>query len=225
MLGGMKQVFAIVPAAGGTAFWTAFGTLAVISVVLFGTMVLFAYMAYSLGNVRVEVSEEGLRITGDIYGRRIAAPDLVAGEARRIDVGQDPEHRLSGRTNGIGLPGYRSGWFRLRNGEKSLVFVTDTQRVVYIPTRLGYSVLLSVAEPAAAIEIALQRKGDAIHVCVVADGSDQTGLTQGVERVAQSHQPTSQATAGCVADPHVLDHLRRANSTLVQIGNRLAMAV
>jgi hypothetical protein len=33
------------------------------------------------------------------------------------------------------------------NGEKALVFVTDPTRIIYIPTRDGYSVLMSVAEP------------------------------------------------------------------------------
>ena len=64
-----------------------------------------------------------------------------------------------------------------------------------------------------------------MHVGVVAGGGDQTGLAQSLERVAQLRQPTSQAAAGRVADPHVLDQFRRAESALVQIGNRLAVAV
>jgi hypothetical protein len=51
------------------------------------------------------------------------------------------------RTVGTGLPGYRAGWFRLRNGEKALLYLTDTSRAVYIPTTAGYSVLLSPAQP------------------------------------------------------------------------------
>ncbi len=51
------------------------------------------------------------------------------------------------RTNGAGLPGYQAGWFRLQSGEKALVFVTDLERVVYVPTNEGYSLLLSVEEP------------------------------------------------------------------------------
>ncbi|HYW48608.1 MAG TPA: hypothetical protein VE959_37435, partial [Bryobacteraceae bacterium] len=46
------------------------------------------------------------------------------------------------------------------------------------------------------------------------------GLTQCRQRVAQLRQPSSQATAGRVANLHVLDQLRRAESALVQIGNR-----
>ena len=47
----------------------------------------------------------------------------------------------------VGLPGYSEGWFRLVNGEKALLFVTDRSRVVYIPTKDGYSILLSTSKP------------------------------------------------------------------------------
>src|SRR6266699_2081190 len=73
---------------------------------------------------------------------------------------------------------------------------------------------------AAAIEIAFQREDDALYVGVVSKGRDQAGLTQSRQGVAQLRQPTSQATTGCITDPHVLDQLRRAESALQQVGNR-----
>src|SRR6266849_5911835 len=76
---------------------------------------------------------------------------------------------------------------------------------------------------AAPIEIALQREDDAMLVGVVSNGRDQTGLTQSWERVAQLRQPTPQATARRVTDPHVLDQFRRAESALLQIGDRLGV--
>jgi hypothetical protein len=48
---------------------------------------------------------------------------------------------------GTGLPGYQAGWFRLRNGEKALVYLTDRRRAVYVPTTAGYDVLLSPEDP------------------------------------------------------------------------------
>ena len=53
----------------------------------------------------------------------------------------------SWRRMGTGLPGYQAGWFRLRNGEKALLYLTDRARAVYIPTTAGYSLLLSPADP------------------------------------------------------------------------------
>jgi hypothetical protein len=48
---------------------------------------------------------------------------------------------------GTALPGYQSGWFRLRNGEKALLYLTDRSRAVYIPTAEGYAVVLSPIDP------------------------------------------------------------------------------
>ena len=50
---------------------------------------------------------------------------------------------------------------------------------------------------AAAIEIAFQRENDTMHVSVVPDGGDQTGLTQSRQRVAQLCQPPAGAPVFC----------------------------
>jgi len=45
------------------------------------------------------------------------------------------------------------------------------------------------------------------------------------ERITQLCQPTPQAAAGRVANPHVLDEFRRADAALMQIADCLAVAV
>ena len=92
-----------------------------------------------------ELSEEGLRLHGDIYGRLIPTSELKAGDAQRVDISSGP-YRPTMRVGGTSIPGYRAGWFRLANGTKALLFVTDPSKVVHVPTTAGYSVLLSVAE-------------------------------------------------------------------------------
>jgi len=132
----------MIPATGKT-MWLLF-TLALFLLFLLG---LFGHIAYSSRNVRFEISPEGLRIRGDIYGRMVPAVSLIAGESKRIDLQKESPYRPRLRTNGIGLPGYRSGWWKLRNGEKALLFVTDLSNVVYVPTRQGYCLLLSPERP------------------------------------------------------------------------------
>jgi len=138
----MKQFFPIIPATS-----MPWAVLIPVFLLLLGLLVLFAWIAFSMRHVRCEVGDGGLRIAGDIYGRMIPARDLVTAQARALDLTKDTDYALAKRTNGTALPGYRAGWFRLRNGEKALAFVTDTKSVAYIPTRAGYSVLVSVAEP------------------------------------------------------------------------------
>ena len=109
--------------------------------------VLFGYILHSSRHATFEVSETGLRIRGDLYGRGVPARSLITSQATKIDLRYDRQHQPKWRNNGVAMPGYLSGWFRLRNGEKALLFVTDRQRVVYVPTRDRYSLLLSVQDP------------------------------------------------------------------------------
>jgi uncharacterized protein (DUF58 family) len=142
----MTQTFSITPASN-SALWV----LGLLTLLLLGLVALFSYLAYSARHVSFEVSPEGLRIRGDVYGRFVPAASLVAEQAREVNLTLDSAHRPALRTNGTGLPGYQAGWFRLVDGEKALLFLTDRTRVVYVPTRGGYSLLLSPTEPQAFI--------------------------------------------------------------------------
>lgn len=95
-----------------------------------------------------EVSPAALRVAGTLYGRRVPRGALDAAAARLTDPRVEAAPAPVRRTNGIGLPGYGAGWFRLASGERALTFVTDPARVVYVPTRAGYALLLSVDDPA-----------------------------------------------------------------------------
>ena len=43
----------------------------------------------------------------------------------------------------MGLSGLRYGWFKLQNGEKALLVLTNPKHAIYIPTTEGYSLLVS----------------------------------------------------------------------------------
>lgn len=148
------QVFSIAPVAG-RAMW---GLAAVPGVILILVVGLLAAAIVGSRSARFEVSADGLRLRGDLYGRVIPTPQLRPGEARRVDFAITPELEPRIRTLGTGLPGYRAGWFRLRNGERALLYLTDRSRAVYIPTSAGYGVLVSPADPDGLVE-ALRRLG------------------------------------------------------------------
>lgn len=144
----VEKIFGIIPSSSGPVLFTAG-----ISLVLVLVIGLLAFIAYSSRNVRFEVSDGGLRISRSLYGRLIPRGDVVADGVRVIDLRVDSQYAPKWRTNGAGLPGYAEGWFKLKNQEKALLFVTDRSRVVYIPTRKGYAVMLSVRETAEFAEL------------------------------------------------------------------------
>jgi hypothetical protein len=137
------QEFVIAPAAG-RAMWLLALVPGVVICLVVGA--LGAAVLASRG-ARFEVSPDGLRLRGDLYGRLIRTEQLRGASATRINFATMPELTPSRRTFGTGLRGYRSGWFRLRNGERALLYLTDETRAVYVPTTAGYSVVLSPREP------------------------------------------------------------------------------
>jgi hypothetical protein len=96
---------------------------------------------------RFEVSPDGLRLRGDLYGRFIPTAELRVAEARRVDFAANPDLAPSWKTMGTGLPGYQSGWFHLKNGSRGLLYLTDRSRAVIVPTTNDYSVLVSPEDP------------------------------------------------------------------------------
>lgn len=130
----------------GLAVWFCVG----MCLLMASLVALFGYLGRVSLRVRYQVGDFGLRILG-MYGRTIPATSLVVEQVRAMPLASERGLRPSIRTNGAGLPGFLAGWVRLENGQKALVFLTDWDRVVYIPTRDGYSVLLSATDPAALV--------------------------------------------------------------------------
>jgi hypothetical protein len=116
----------------------------IVGILLVAVVLLAGYTAYSMHNLRVEIGSREMRLRGDLYGRTIPTDKLQLEKARIVDLRNEPELQPVLRTNGIGLPGYQVGWFRLKNGETALLYVTDESTVTYLPTTEHDVLLLSV---------------------------------------------------------------------------------
>jgi hypothetical protein len=139
----VREVFPIVP--GGVA---PFVFAAVIGAIVLGALVALLLFVWGSRFTRFEVSDDGLRIRGDPYGRSIPFASLDLAGARIAPFGAEPALRPVRRTNGSNMPGYSSGWFRMADGGRALLFVTDRDRMMlYLPTTEGYSVLMSPDRP------------------------------------------------------------------------------
>ncbi|MXW66640.1 MAG: hypothetical protein F4Z72_06490 [Gemmatimonadales bacterium] len=162
------QVFPIPPASGRGILWF----FIIIIVVLIGVTLMLGWAAWSTRNSRAEVSPAGLKLVGDLWGRTIPLDRLELDEARIVDLRGEPDLVPRRRTMGTALGNYSAGWFRLRSGEKALLYLTDRRRVVYIPTLDGYSLLVSQSEP--------RRFLDALHETAGgADGHTAGDTTEG----------------------------------------------
>jgi hypothetical protein len=141
----MERVFGIYPAPSG-AFTFLWVFSLVIGLILIGIIVLFISIGYQARHATFTVNDQGLRIGPGLYGRFIPRDDIAKEGVKVVNLNIQTEYQPKWRTNGASLPGYADGWFKLKNKEKALVFITDRSRVVYIPTHKKYAVLLSVRE-------------------------------------------------------------------------------
>jgi hypothetical protein len=104
-------------------------------------------VALGFNQSKFEFTDAGLRLHGDLYGRLIPTAELRLELSRLVDIKREPNLEPTMRTFGTGLPGYSTGWFRLRNGETALVYLTDRSNAVYVPTTSGYVLLVSPKDP------------------------------------------------------------------------------
>lgn len=135
----MNQTFHMMPAGNGPMIIFALLAL-VLGVIIAGS----GWIAYASRHTAFHVSAAGLTIKGGPYGRTIPLAALDTARAKVIRFDTSPELAPRGRSNGIGIPGYVSGWFKLANGEKALLFMTRRTSLVHVPTNQGYSVIVSV---------------------------------------------------------------------------------
>ena len=112
-----------------------------------GVLFLLAAEGWASQHAWFELSPRGLRLHGGLYGRLVPAAELRVDGSESVDLAARSGLRPVSRRLGTGLPGYAGGWFRLANGEKALVYLTDRHRVVYVPTTRDYVLLLSVPDP------------------------------------------------------------------------------
>jgi Bacterial PH domain len=138
----METVYQMVPAGIRPLY-----LLLPIFLLLVAVMGFLSLTAYGSQRARFVLSDAGLDFRGDIYGGRVPWAALRVQEARIVDLSREAELRPRSRRWGTGLPGYAAGWFRLRNGERALLYVTAWSRVLYVPTSAGYVLVLSPQHP------------------------------------------------------------------------------
>jgi len=106
-------------------------------------------IARALRRHHVRVDGGGLEIATTFYTRKLEWSALQPQQARVIDLDEHPEWKPMLKTNGTGLPGFHSGWFRLRNRRKALLAMAGGPRVLYLPTTQGYDLILQPRQPQA----------------------------------------------------------------------------
>lgn len=99
-----------------------------------------------------------LRLEGDriryrlMPGRTTRLSELDLDAARIVDLEKEKSLRPVLRRIGTALPGYRSGWFWLRDRSSAYVVISDWRRVLVLPRRDGKLLMFSLQKPEAVLE-------------------------------------------------------------------------
>jgi len=118
------------------------GMLGIIAMAL----VLVAIVIVAVRRRSLVLSESALTVRAGFYTRTLPRSSLDARSGVVASLYDQRQYAPRWRTNGIRVPGFQAGWFRLVNGEKSFVLLTDPRLVTYLPTTEGFSLVVSTSD-------------------------------------------------------------------------------
>jgi membrane protein YdbS with pleckstrin-like domain len=97
---------------------------------------------------RITVENGVLVVKTGVGTRRLALANLQPHGLQVIDLEQHPELKTCGKIWMAKMPGIKTGFYALRNGERAIMLVTDTRRVSRLRSDVdNVSVLLSLQNP------------------------------------------------------------------------------
>ena len=113
-------------------------------------------LAWSMHHHRIEIEDGLLVLRRHLFPKKISMGELDLAQARVVDLNSQRGLQPTRKISGSSLPGYRFGLFRLRNGKKGWLRVTDWHRVLVVPLHNGEFIFFSPERPEAVLD-ALRR--------------------------------------------------------------------
>lgn len=104
-------------------------------------------LAWSMHSRRVELLPGQIRVRQWPIPRGFALSDIELDAARVEDLDQNRQLQPVMKLIGSRLPGFRSGWFWLRDKRRAYVLCSSGSRVLCLPRRDGSVLLLGVERP------------------------------------------------------------------------------
>lgn len=113
--------------------------------------VLIALSLSGVRNPKALLGPDGLKIRVSFVNKIWPLSSLDSKAAHTVNLDLEDGLKPRWKLFGAAMPGLKSGLFKLKNGARAHIYVTDTQKVVYIPSDKGV-ILLSMQSPASFLE-------------------------------------------------------------------------
>ena len=115
-------------------------------------VLLWTLLQLAMKRHRLELDRAQLRVATTFYTRTVPLSELLLDKARVIELEERPEFKPGLKSNGYALPGFQSGHFQLRNGDRAFVAIAGERRALWLPTASGKGLLLQPHQPDALLE-------------------------------------------------------------------------
>ena len=106
----------------------------------------------SLRRHHIVIDTDGLQVATTFYKQNLRWNELQLDRARVVDLDERTGLRPLLKTNATALPGFQSGWFRMRNRGKAFVARAGGTRRLWLPTSCGFDLLLQPRQPRALLQ-------------------------------------------------------------------------
>jgi hypothetical protein len=115
-------------------------------VVLFLGPIIIIISVLGMRDPKVNINSEFISFKVSFLKKKWVINELIRDQIRVIDLDKETELKPKWKLMGAAMPGLRSGYFRLNNKQNAHVYLTNFDKVVYIPTHKG-PLLLSLQRP------------------------------------------------------------------------------
>ena len=120
---------------------------ALLAVVTLAGLSLFMLITIVMTRNEIVMTPDEIRVRAGFYTHQVLRSEVDWHNSSVLDLEQRPGLKPGLRLNGIGLPGYRAGWYRLANGKRAFVLLTGG-RQAHLALRNGQGLQLTVADDA-----------------------------------------------------------------------------
>lgn len=132
-------------------------TLLPAGIALLAALCVWWFSLRAIDRRRVALVGNSIEVTTLMARERVALAELDLARARVADLDERTELQPLLKLWGAGVPGFRSGWFLLRNRRRTLVSTAGSRRVLWLPTQRKFDLLLDLQQPQAALDALRER--------------------------------------------------------------------
>ncbi|AXK72379.1 hypothetical protein DWG18_08900 [Lysobacter sp. TY2-98] len=124
---------------------------AAFAVALVVGLVAASFMLLSLRRRAIELTSTQLIVKAGPFTRRVPRSDIDVDGARVSPLGEHPDSHARLKLFGAALPGYRAGWFLMRDGQRAFL-MTTTGRALRLPVRDQPALVVTPVQPEALLD-------------------------------------------------------------------------